>query len=147
MSSDHACFGCGDENPIGLHLRFAIENDAVIAAFVPSPDHQGFHNVVHGGIISTVLDEAMAWATASAGLWNVTGEMQTRYREPLHVGEATQVTASVTGQRGRIVRTSAHLSRTGDGATIATAKGTFVKVSEDIAAEWQARYLRNSHAE
>jgi acyl-coenzyme A thioesterase PaaI-like protein len=46
----------------------------VKASFTPNPEHQGFHDVVHGGIISTILDEAMAWATAHAGVWAVTGE-------------------------------------------------------------------------
>jgi acyl-coenzyme A thioesterase PaaI-like protein len=147
VRSDHACFGCGAENPIGLRLRFALAGDAVTAAFTPAPEHQGFHDVVHGGIISTVLDEAMAWATAAAGLWTVTGEMQTRFRQPLLVGEATHVTATVTGQRGKIVQTSARLFRDTDGATIATAKGTFVKVPENVAAGWEARYLRDSGAE
>jgi hypothetical protein len=62
--SDHACFGCGDDNAIGLRLRFAPSGEGVKASFVPGVDHQGFHHVVHGGIISAVLDEAMAWATA-----------------------------------------------------------------------------------
>src|SRR5688500_12117637 len=81
--ADHACFGCGDENPIGLRLRFAPVGDGVRASFIPGPEHQGFDNVIHGGIISTVLDEAMAWATARAGFWAVTGEMQVRFRQPL----------------------------------------------------------------
>ena len=67
VRSDHGCFGCGDDNPIGLHLRFAADGDGVKASFVPGPEHQGFGDVVHGGIISTVLDEAMAWATATPG--------------------------------------------------------------------------------
>ena len=60
VRSDHACFDCGDDNPIGLHLRFAPDGDGVITSFIPGPEHQGFHDVVHGGIISSVLDEAMA---------------------------------------------------------------------------------------
>ena len=52
------------------------------ASFTPNPEHQGFHDVVHGGIISTILDEAMAWATAHAGVWAVTGEMRVRFRQP-----------------------------------------------------------------
>ena len=67
VRSNHACFGCGDNNPIGLRLRFAYAGNGVEASFTPSAEHQGFHDVVHGGIISTVLDEAMAWATAYAG--------------------------------------------------------------------------------
>lgn len=140
VRSDHACFGCGDQNPIGLHLRFAALADGVTAPFTPGIEHQGFESIVHGGIISTVLDEAMAWATAYAGLWAVTGEMRVRFRLPLHVGEPTRATARVRGCRGRIVTTIADLTRVDDLAQIATASATFVKVSSEVEATWRVRY-------
>ena len=143
IRSDHVCFGCGDLNPIGLHLKFVLGADGVGARFVPSPEHQGFDNVVHGGIISTLLDEAMAWATARAGLWAVTGEMRVRFRQPLQVGELTTVSARVTGSRGRTVTATAELARDRDHSTVATASARFVKVSPDVAKAWLARYRRN----
>jgi hypothetical protein len=60
IRSDHSCLGSGDANPIRLRLRFAPGGDGVKASFVPGPQDQGFDDVVHGGIISAVLDEAMA---------------------------------------------------------------------------------------
>jgi acyl-coenzyme A thioesterase PaaI-like protein len=147
VRSDHACFGCGQENPIGLRLRFAVVDDAVHAEFTPAPEHQGFQDIVHGGIIATVLDEAMAWATAAAGLWTMTGEMQTRFRCPLHVGEPARVSARIVAQRGRTISVTAELSRQTDDRKIASAKGTFVEVSAAVAAAWQARYLRAPDAD
>jgi acyl-coenzyme A thioesterase PaaI-like protein len=144
VRSDHACFGCGDENPIGLHLRFATEGDGVTASFIPGSEHQGFHDVVHGGIISTVLDEAMAWATAHVGVWGVTGEMRVRFRQPLSINEQTTVMARVSGARGRIVHASAELVRDRDHSLIATASATFVRVEADVEAAWRARYVRES---
>ena len=141
--TDHECFGCGQQNPVGLRLRFTPGNDGVKASFTPSPEHQGFHDVVHGGIISTVLDEAMAWAVARARIWAVTGEMRVRFRHPLSVGEPTIATAGVSEIRGRIVTTSAELVRDGDRLTIATASATFVRVSADVETEWRARYLQH----
>jgi acyl-coenzyme A thioesterase PaaI-like protein len=141
--SDHACFGCGDDNPIGLHLRFAPEGEGVRASFIPGPEHQGFYDVVHGGIISTVLDEAMAWATAHAGVWAVTGEVRVRFRLPLKIGEPTTAVARVTGTRGRLVTTSAELQLDRDRTLIATASATFVKVDAEVETAWRARYLRD----
>ena len=141
--SDHACFGCGDQNPIELHLHFEPVGDGVEALFVPRSEHQGFEDVIHGGIVSTVLDEAMAWATARAGLWAVTGEMRVRFRLPLRVGERTSVTARVTGFRNKVVTTTAELTRVDDRARIATASATFVKVSADVEAARRARYLHD----
>jgi acyl-coenzyme A thioesterase PaaI-like protein len=144
VRSDHACFGCGDDNPIGLHLRFSPEDDGVKASFIPGPQHQGFQDVVHGGIISAVLDEAMAWATAHAGVWAVTGEMRVRFRQPLKIGEITTVAARVSGTRGRLVTAAAELQLDRDRSAVATASATFVKVDADVEADWRARYLRAS---
>ena len=143
VRSNHACFGCGDDNPIGLHLRFAPDGEGVKASFIPGPEHQGFHDVVHGGIISAVLDEAMAWATAQAGVWAVTGEMRVRFRQPLEIGELTTVVARVNGTRGRLITVAAELLLDRDHSTIATASATFVKVDADVEAAWRARYLRD----
>jgi len=147
VRSDHACFGCGDDNPIGLRLRFAPDGDGVKAPFVPGPEHQGFQDVVHGGIISAVLDEAMAWATARAGVWAVTGEMRVRFRQPLKIGELTSVVARVSGTRGRLVTAVAELQRDRDGSPVATSSATFVKVDADVEAAWQALYLRDPDVE
>ena len=144
---DHACFGCGADNPIGLRLRFASDGDSVRASFIPGPEHQGFQDVVHGGIISAVLDEAMAWATAHAGVWAVTGEMRVRFRQPLKIGEPTSVVARVNGTRGRLVTVVAELRLDRDGSSIATSSATFVKVDADVEAAWRARYLREPDSE
>jgi acyl-coenzyme A thioesterase PaaI-like protein len=142
--SDHECFGCGDGNSIGLHLRFAGDGDSVRASFIPGPDHQGFGGIVHGGIISTVLDEAMAWTVAHAGFWAMTGELRVRFRRPLHIGELTIVTAHVSGARGRLVTTAGKLVLEHDRSPVATATGTFVKVDAELEATWRAQYLRES---
>jgi len=55
------CFVCGAHNPHGLRLRFRREGDEVRADFTPQTQHAGFRGIVHGGILSTVLDEAMFW--------------------------------------------------------------------------------------
>ena len=146
VRADHACIGCGDDNPIGLRLRFAADEHGVRASFIPGPEHQGFHDVVHGGIISTVLDEAMAWATAHAGVWAVTGEMRVRIRQPLNIDEPTTVTARVSGARGRLVITAAELVRDRDRSVIASASATFVRVGAEVEAAWRARYLRDSES-
>jgi acyl-coenzyme A thioesterase PaaI-like protein len=144
VRSDHACFGCGDDNPIGLHLRFTRDQEGVKASFISVPEHQGFDDVIHGGIISAVLDEAMAWAAAYAGFWAVTGEMRVRFRQPLNIGASTTVTARVSGTRGRLVTTAAELQLDRDSSPIATASATFVKVDSDVEGAWRARYLRDT---
>ena len=60
--SDNSCFACGQENPFGLHMKF-FSNERVVTSEVTIPFHMcGWGNLVHGGIISTLLDETMSWS-------------------------------------------------------------------------------------
>jgi uncharacterized protein (TIGR00369 family) len=138
---DHGCFGCGAANPQGLHLTFTTTDDGVSAAFTPLDVHQGYEHVVHGGIISTLLDEAMAWAVAAAGIWAVTGEMQVRFRRPLLVGESVTLRGSVTDMRSRAISASGRIVRDADDQVIATATAMFVRVPAATEAAWKQRYL------
>ena len=86
----------------------------------------------------------MAWATAHAGFWAMTGDMRVRFRRPLNIGEPTVVTARVSGARGRLVTTVGELILESDGSPVATATATFVKVDPELEAAWRAQYLRES---
>jgi len=60
VDEDHNCFACGPANPHGLHMTFQ-SNGKVVMSHLSVPDHlRGWNNMVHGGIISTILDEVMA---------------------------------------------------------------------------------------
>ena len=62
FSSDDHCFACGSKNPFGLHMKLSSDGQTV-AAHVMVPSHLcGWGNLVHGGIITTLLDETMSWA-------------------------------------------------------------------------------------
>ena len=141
IRADHGCVGCGAANPQGLHLAFSFDAEGVRASFTPQVVHQGYEDVVHGGIISTLLDEAMAWAVAAAGIWAVTGEMQVRFRRPLHVGGAVTVYGAVTDMRTRAIAASGRVEREADGHVVATATALFVRVPAATEAAWKARYL------
>lgn len=141
VRADHGCFGCGAANLQGLHLVFTTDANGVSAIFTPLEVHQGYEHVVHGGIISTLLDEAMAWAVSAAGIWAVTGQMQVRFRRPLHVGETVTLHGSVTDNRSRAISASGRVMREADGQLIATATAMFVRVPAATEAAWKERYL------
>lgn len=62
FTSDLSCFACGAHNPFGLHMSF-VSDGRTVASRVILPDHVcGWGNLVHGGIITTLLDETMSWA-------------------------------------------------------------------------------------
>jgi uncharacterized protein (TIGR00369 family) len=60
----HNCFGCSPKNEAGLHMEFYLnEKLDTVVSWLWVPGHLcGWGNIVHGGIISTMLDEAMGWA-------------------------------------------------------------------------------------
>jgi uncharacterized protein (TIGR00369 family) len=140
---DHNCFGCGADNPWGLHLVFFAERDgSVYSRWTPQLNHQGYDGMVHGGIISTVFDEVMAWAATNAGIWAVTGRLSTTYRKPVEVGIPTIARAHVFGVTSRTADVTAEIRRVSDGLLLAEATALFVRVSKQKTAEWQEKYAR-----
>ncbi|MBN1930801.1 MAG: PaaI family thioesterase [Desulfobacterales bacterium] len=56
------CFGCGLDNPAGLQMKF-YSNGESLFSWLTVPDHLcGWNDLVHGGVISTILDEIMSWS-------------------------------------------------------------------------------------
>jgi acyl-coenzyme A thioesterase PaaI-like protein len=120
------CFACGPHNPIGLHLQFAEDGAGIRAEFTPGPEYQGYEGVVHGGIVATALDEAMANLCHLRGREALTARLEIRYRRETPVGRRIVVSARVTGERGRIFTAEAMLALP-DGTRLADARGIFVR--------------------
>ena len=99
LQGDNKCFVCGKENPDGLQLDFLInrEDESITAEFTPAKTYQGFVDIIHGGIISTVLDEAMVKLAFELGINAVTAKIETKFRKPVFSGENLKIT-------GRIVK-------------------------------------------
>ncbi len=117
------CFGCGPRNPIGLKLDFRPNGNTAHAEFTPTEVHQGWSGIAHGGIIQTVLDEAMSWAAFFAGVITVTATMQARWRRPAAIGEPLVITASVTKNTRRLLETEATI-KLKDGTVVAESTAT-----------------------
>jgi len=106
------CFVCGEKNTGGLRLSFKIDKDkkTLKTTFVGSPVYQGYDGILHGGILSTLLDEAMAKLSYELGYRTITASLEVRFKnpapilEPLHVfGEITEVTPRLVKARARVV--------------------------------------------
>lgn len=123
----HSCFVCGESNPQGLRLRFETDGHIVQARFRPRPEHVGFKNVVHGGLIATVLDEIMVWACAvQTRQFAFCAELNMRFINPLPPGVEVIVTGELTANRkGRIFEAKS-TARTGSGQSLAEATGKYL---------------------
>lgn len=125
-SPENHCFACGPGNPIGLHLRFEHLDGKVRATFTPQDVHEGFQNVIHGGILAALVDEAMAYVLFFLGVQAVTARLQVRYREVVRTGERLVVEARVTRDTRKLADLYAQVCR-GD-RVVVEASGRFVKV-------------------
>lgn len=130
------CFGCGQDNPLGLQLDgFERTEDAVLAAFTPRPEYRGFSTVLHGGVVATALDEILAWtAILVEGVMVMTGTLNLKYRSPASTNATFRLEGRLLERRGKRLRMQGKMH---DGATvIAEAEGLFLVVGDiDPAAE------------
>ncbi len=82
------CFGCSPSNPIGLHMEFYEDGDYVISKWNPSTHYQGWVDTMHGGILSTLIDETCGWVVSrkqqTAG-YTVT--LNVKFRKPVSTNE------------------------------------------------------------
>ena len=115
------CFGCGPKNPIGLKLSFKQDGKTARAEFIPTEFYQSWGGIVHGGIITTILDEAMFYAAFFEGVSCVTASIEAKFRHPILIGEPLTITGFVTGKRGKLVETEAAISSM-DGTLLAEGK-------------------------
>lgn len=123
------CFVCGADNPIGLRARsYLVDGTTVELPFTPDAAHAGWNEVVHGGLITTVLDEVMTWA-AIVALRRAcfAADFTVRLRRPLPPGTACRALARSEGQRRRVLDTSAELLGE-DGTLFASAKGRYMSI-------------------
>ena len=126
-----ACFGCSPTNPHGLKLRFRHAEQGCVTRCTLSDSLCGFDGLVHGGILSTVLDETAAYALfAHLGRFAVTREMTTRFIKPV----ATNTEIVVEGRVVRHDKVKAHVhcsirSQDGELLTEADSDWVFAKTS------------------
>lgn len=126
LEDDKYCFACGEENPCGLKLSFDYIDGKITAEFTPAKINQGYKDITHGGIITTVLDEAMIQAAIAEGVNPVTAEITIRFKRPLMVDEKTIVEAEIIKKGSRLIEGYARLFRESDGAVIAEAHSKLI---------------------
>ncbi len=82
------CFGCSPGNEHGLQMQFYEEGDFLFSDWEPKGFLQGYHNVLHGGIQATLIDEIGSWLVMiklkTAG---VTSELFVRYLKPVRISK------------------------------------------------------------
>ena len=126
------CFGCGQENPIGMKLSFTRDGNKLRTECTPAAVYQGWPGLVHGGILYCLLDEAMSNAAYAEGVTCLTAIMTTRLRQPVEVEVPLVITARITKHRRKLIETTGKVCLK-DGTVVAegTAK-QFVVDNESV---------------
>lgn len=141
QSREHHCFGCGTQNDVGLQLAFRHAPSCVWAELRPDQRYEGYIGMVHGGILSAMLDEAMSWAITAEGDFAVTARLNTSFRNPAQVGSLLRVEGRIVEKRRRVIDTAAVITDVASGTVVADAEGRFMRVDSKQAEAWRAAYL------
>jgi len=128
----HFCFACGTANPIGLNLHFYRLNESICTDITLAKYHEGWQNMAHGGIISTLLDETMSWTIIYfKRIFFVTRRMEIKYIRPVLVGAPLTVRGRLTKEMREPYVGAVAEVLDGAGQVLARAKGEFVELPKD----------------
>jgi uncharacterized protein (TIGR00369 family) len=95
-SRDHDCFGCSPRNPSGLQMRFFSDGQAVYSQLSVPPHLCGWSNLVHGGVLTTILDEIMSWSAIHLlKRIALTQRLSVEFIQPVQVGSPLEVQGRV----------------------------------------------------
>ncbi len=120
------CVVCGPANEHGLQIAFEVHDSGEVSAeWMPTPRWEGFRGIVHGGIVTTVLDEGMSKAIAATGTQALTCELRVRLRKSVASGESYNLRAWIVERKRRRIATEAVITGAG-GQEHARAWGTFL---------------------
>ncbi len=129
--TQNGCFGCGLENESGLRLEFhPAEDGGVIAHFEIDPRFMGPPAHAHGGIIATILDEAMSKANRIRGVFAMTRQMEVEFLRPVPLLTALEVRGHSETAGARKHGCTAAITDA-KGHTLARAKGLFIEVKPE----------------
>ena len=120
------CFVCGPANPIGLKLDFLLDGEHCRGEFTSRAEHAGFDGVTHGGIVFSVLDDAMANWFFLQGARGYTAKAEIRFRAPMAVGATAAIDCAVVKRKGRLVQLEARATDKHSGTLLAESSASFM---------------------
>jgi uncharacterized protein (TIGR00369 family) len=125
------CFVCGDKNQVGLKLDFYEKDGKARAEFTPTKNFEGYKNILHGGILSSLLDEVMIKSILAKKILTVTSQIEVKFKKPAVIGEKLLIEGEITGERGKLILTEGKVFDE-DGTIIAEARGKFFRAEGRI---------------
>ena len=125
LADDRRCFACGPDNETGLRMTFEYGDGVARSVVAPGRAFGGWSDIMHGGVVATLLDEAMAHAAIAAGERAVTARIEVRFRKAVPTDIPLVVEGKLQSRRGRVMEMESTL-RGEDGTLFAQGKARFV---------------------
>ncbi len=130
-TDDNWCMACGEDNPRSLRLKFHFEGEDYVCHFTPQRYHQGWKGVVHGGILATLLDEAMNDMLSRNERPVATAELRVRYHRPAYTGVPLRVSARLTRSRPPLYEAEGEITGP-NGEVLATATSKLMRIDAEL---------------
>ena len=128
---DKICFGCGPDNEVGLKLKLEFDDDTK-TAFGEYAAHElleGLPNIIHSGIVATILDETMITVNKYLEVMAITSEITVRYLQPAFINENLYIRGWFVKKSKRVIENRAEIENE-MGKIVARAKGKYIEVDE-----------------
>ena len=128
---DKTCFGCGEDNPRGLRLKLGYDGDTktVFGEFQATQELEGAPNIIHAGVIASILDEAMVTVNKYMDIVALTGELTIRYLQPAFIQENLYIRGGYVKKNKRVIENRAEIENE-MGKIVARAKGKYLEVDK-----------------
>jgi uncharacterized protein (TIGR00369 family) len=139
----NGCFGCGDDNNAGLHLQFFVDDEQRVLCRVRlARQFQGPPGHAHGGIIATMLDEAMSKANRHRNITAMTRHMSIDYLRPVPLESDLVLEgwseSDAGSESGRKHQCSAEI-RDASGTVLASATGIFIQITAGVLRRYKTK--------
>jgi Uncharacterized protein, possibly involved in aromatic compounds catabolism len=131
------------KNPFGLRLNFYFDKERQKAwtEFIPEPHFEGYRQILHGGIISAVLDEVMIKAILFENILAVTSKLIIEFKQPAAIGEKLLIEGWITGRRGKVFFTEGQLLGN-ERRLIASGSGIYIRAEGELAERLKMSQLK-----
>ena len=112
------CFVCGTDNPHGLGATFFDDGVEVWTEVTPAEHHQSWPGVLHGGVVTAILDETIGRVAFLHDRWVQTAKLEMRFKKPAPLGEALTARGRLVLDKRRLMQMAGELvvSKTGEKA-------------------------------
>jgi acyl-coenzyme A thioesterase PaaI-like protein len=136
----HACFACGQLNVHGLRLELHAQDERCWTETAIPRDFQGWEGITHGGVVSAVLDEVMAWSLIGADRLGFTARLEVDFRRPVPVATPIRAEGWIVDRRRRRFDTAARLTSVATGEVLAEARAIYLGAPLGQEAALRERY-------